>query len=74
MWKLETCLGKSRILRIWWQLRKVTIGIIHLSLSTQYPQILPNLLSQQRPPPLMDEAGSTFHEELEMTSLEAANS
>lgn len=37
------------------------------------PQILPNLLSQQRPPTLTDEVDSTLYEELEMTWLEAAN-
>lgn len=49
------------------------IGISQISLSTQHPQILPNLLSQQRPPTLTDEANSTLYEELEMTGLEAAN-
>lgn len=73
MWKLESWLAKSRILRIWWQLKKVTTKIIQI-LSTQNPQILPNLFSQQRLPSLTDEAGSTLREEQVMTSLEAAHS
>lgn len=49
------------------------IVIFLISLSTQHSQILPNLLSQQRPPTLTGGADSTLHEELEMTQLEAAN-
>lgn len=50
----------------------MVIGTFQISLSTQSPrQILPNLLSQQTPPTLTDEADSTLHKELEMTSLQA---